>query len=253
MLENDKVREKKVAAAVNALMWFTGMKVHEAMDYARFSKKDINDVNICCTALTLASYNGDVMKLSLKPAASTRVVTVAHSQARIELLSQAKSHGNIYAATGGDHLTSNDMFQSIALKQQKILREKLAKDKKVRERLKRTEFNALGIIQRRGGDPSKLTSGDLTTLFTWHRVPKVGELNKEEKLAKWGRIMTSMKLPPSYEKWTNKDEVKLEEAQSDDVKMAHTALGHMVVPMKKELLLLRVRCRRRSSINWWRK
>jgi len=37
-------------------------------------------------------------------------------------------------------------------------------------------------------------------LLTWHRVPKVGELNKEEKLAKWGRIVTSMKPPQSHQK-----------------------------------------------------
>ena len=57
---------------------------------------------MACTALTLAGYDGDVMKLTLKPTASTQVITVAHSQAQIELLSQAKSHGNIYAATGRD-------------------------------------------------------------------------------------------------------------------------------------------------------
>ena len=71
---------------------------------------------MACAALSLAGYNGDIMKLELKPAASsTSVVTVAHSQDRIELLSQAKSHGNIFSATGGDHLTSNDMFKSITL------------------------------------------------------------------------------------------------------------------------------------------
>ena len=31
-----RAREEKVAAAVNALMWFTGMKVREVMDYVRF-------------------------------------------------------------------------------------------------------------------------------------------------------------------------------------------------------------------------
>jgi hypothetical protein len=106
----------------------------------------------------------------------------------------------------------------------------------VKKRLERTEFNALDIFQRRGGNPSKLTSGDLTTLLTWHRVPKVGELKKEKKLAKWGRIVTSMKPRPLYEKWTNEDDVKLEEAQSDIVEMMHTALGHMVALKKKELL-----------------
>ena len=41
-----RAREEKVAAAVNALMWFTGMKVREVMDYVQFSKKEINDVNV---------------------------------------------------------------------------------------------------------------------------------------------------------------------------------------------------------------
>jgi len=34
---------------------------------------------LACTALTMAGYNGDMMKLTLKSAASTRVVTFAHS------------------------------------------------------------------------------------------------------------------------------------------------------------------------------
>ena len=107
----------------------------------------------------------------------------------------------------------------------------------MREQLEQTELNVFDIIQRGVGNPSKLTLGNLTTLFTWHRVPKVGELNREEKLAKWGRIVTSMKPPPLYDKWTSKDEVKLEEAQLDVVEMAHTALGHLVALKKKELLL----------------
>ncbi len=105
----------------------------------------------------------------------------------------------------------------------------------MRERLEQTELNALDIIERRDGDPSKLTSGNLTTILTWHRLPKVGELNKEENEV--GRIMISMKPLPSYEKWANKDQVMLEKAQLDNIKMAHTALGHMVVLKKKELLL----------------
>jgi hypothetical protein len=47
----------------------------------------------------------------------------------------------------------------------------------------------------------------------------------------------SRKSPPSFEKWTDEDEVRLEEAQSDIVNMAHTALGHMEELKKKELVL----------------
>jgi len=44
MPKNDKACEKKVNMAVKALVRFTGMRVHEAMNYARFSKNEINDV-----------------------------------------------------------------------------------------------------------------------------------------------------------------------------------------------------------------
>ena len=49
MPKNDKARKKNVEAAANALMQFTGikMKVREVMDFLQFSKKEINDVNVC--------------------------------------------------------------------------------------------------------------------------------------------------------------------------------------------------------------
>jgi hypothetical protein len=56
---------------------------------------------LACTALTLAGYNGHHLQLTAKPAASTKVITLPHTQERIELLSEAKKHGQIFAATGG--------------------------------------------------------------------------------------------------------------------------------------------------------
>ncbi len=44
MPKNDKAREKKVNVAVKALMRFPGMRVHEAMHFAQFSKKEIDNV-----------------------------------------------------------------------------------------------------------------------------------------------------------------------------------------------------------------
>ncbi len=45
------------------------------------------------------------------------------------------------------------------------------------------------------------------------------------------------KAPPAFDKWTHHDEEQLNEAQSDVVEMAHTALGHLEALKKKELLL----------------
>jgi len=48
MPKNAKACEKKVEAAVNAIMRFTGMKVREAMGFVLFLKKEIDDVNVQC-------------------------------------------------------------------------------------------------------------------------------------------------------------------------------------------------------------
>jgi hypothetical protein len=56
---------------------------------------------LACTGLTLAGYNGDHMKLTAKPASSTKVITNPHTQERIELLSEAKSMGKSSLQRGG--------------------------------------------------------------------------------------------------------------------------------------------------------
>ena len=125
------------------------------------------------------------------------------------MLSQAKSHGNIFAATGGVHLTSNDIFMGIVMKQRKILREKLAKEKTLRQQQERTESNTLAILEAAGGDATKIKGTDLTILLSWHQHPKVAGMKKEEKLSAWVAIFNRGKAPLSFEKWTNADDLKL--------------------------------------------
>ena len=163
--------------------------------------------------------------------------TTFYCQDRIELLSQAKAHGNIFTATGGVHLTANDIFQSIALKQRKILREKLGKDKTLRERQEKNQNVALDILQRKGENLTTLTSADLTALLTWHQHPKIAGMLKEAKFVAWMGIKNSGKNPPSFKRWTDANEEQMLSAQSDIVKMAHMAIGHLEALKKKELLL----------------
>ncbi len=53
----------------------------------------------------------------------------------------------------------------------------------------------------------------------------------------WLAIVDRGTAPPSFEKWTDADDIKLLEAQLDIVEMAHTALGHLEELKKKELVL----------------
>jgi hypothetical protein len=177
------------------------------------------------------------MKITLKPVECTSVLTLSHSQERIELLSQAKTHGNIFAATGGVCLTANDIFKGIVLKQRKVEREKLAKEKTVRMRQEKVATNAMIIQAAKGEDVTKLTGADLTILLTWYQHANVSKMKLDEKLAAWVDIVSSGRAPPSYERWTEVDNSKLLEAQSNIVEMAHTALGHLEELKKKEMVL----------------
>jgi hypothetical protein len=58
---------------------------------------------IACNALTLEGFNDDVMKVTLKPVERTNVVTAPHTQERIELLSQAKTHSRQHLRHDGRH------------------------------------------------------------------------------------------------------------------------------------------------------
>ena len=87
------------------------------------------------------------------------------------------------------------MFQSIALKQRKILREKLGKDKTLHERQEKSESIALDILKRKGENPTKLTGTDLTALLTWHQHPKVAGMKKDAKFVAWMEIKHHGKPP----------------------------------------------------------
>ena len=104
------------------------------------------------------------------------------------MLSQAKSHANIFPAIGGVHLTLNDVFIGIVLKERTILREKLAKEKTLRQRQERTESNASAILEAAGGNATKIKGSELTILHSWHQHPKVAGMKKEEKLIAWVAI-----------------------------------------------------------------
>jgi hypothetical protein len=105
------------------------------------------------------------------------------------------------------------------------------------ERQEKSESIALDILERKGENLTMLTGTDLTALLTWHQHPKVAGMKKDAKFVTWMEIKRRRKAPPAFEKWTHNNKEKLNEVQSNVVEMAHTAIGHLEVLKKKELLL----------------
>ena len=60
-------------------------------------------------------FNSDVLKASVKKV-KKQSVTVRNLQEWIDAISQATTHGNLFHATGGGHLTDEDVFLSLQKK-----------------------------------------------------------------------------------------------------------------------------------------
>ncbi len=164
---------------------------------------------IACNTLTLEGYNGDVMKITLKPIKQTHIVTASHMHNQIELFSQAKTHGNIFAATSSIHLTASNIFQGITLKQRKIPCKKLRKEKTLRQRQEKNQDVTLDILQRKGDDLTTLTWTDLTVdsreSLTGEDRPELSGTTKEvtkrnntdhilDRLINWQYLLPPIKL-----------------------------------------------------------
>ena len=91
----------------------------------------------------------------------------------------------------------------------------------------------MAILEAAGGDATKIKVTDVSILLSWHQHPKVASMKKEGKLSSWVAIVNRGKVTSSFEKWTNANNIKLLEAQSDIGEMAHTAFGRLKAPKKK--------------------
>ena len=67
--------------------------------------------NLCTYFLKEHGYNGSIFKAEVNILTKKNKTTVPETRERIKLLSAATSHGAIFHATGGGHITSDDMFR----------------------------------------------------------------------------------------------------------------------------------------------
>ncbi len=76
---------------------------------------------IACNLLTAKCFQGYFLKAELKKkkVVARNLVTVPNSNEWIEALAMASTHGAVFAVTGGDHFTSDDMFMLAELPEKK--------------------------------------------------------------------------------------------------------------------------------------
>jgi acetoin utilization deacetylase AcuC-like enzyme len=65
-----------------------------------------------CDALTSLGFGGSHLRINAPREAKRKPLTEAHSKERVKQLQSAKTAGQIFHATGGTHINSDDFFRS---------------------------------------------------------------------------------------------------------------------------------------------
>jgi len=179
-------------------------------------------------------YDGSALKDQTTVVEPLKIVTVENSLERRLILSKASTHGKKFCATGGIHLTSDDVLVGAEYSIREKDKERLTKEKARRMKLTTVEAKAKLVLETKGDDITKYSVPDLDALLSWYQVPKNNKMLRNEKQQKWESVRGQQ--PPVCERWTDDDENALKEASRTDLDIGDTALGRLKKRKKKELV-----------------
>ena len=134
------------------------------------------------------------------------------------------------------HLTDDDIFISIEMKDCKKAREEAEKDKNLCQQHQTNEENALEILSVEGVGPKMFSLPQLNCLLAWHQVNDLPpKARKKDKLSRWIEIVALQKTPTPYMRWTDEDKQQLIALQSNVISIGNTMYGREVALKKREL------------------
>jgi hypothetical protein len=186
-------------------------------------------------ALVCAGYDGELLRVTFEPKeVEERPLTQPGTKERQQLLSRAKNAGQRHMATGGCHLTHDNMLISIEMASRSKDAAAIEKDKKLQLGQQAAEESAQAILAL-GKPVDDIKGVDLDVLLKWHQVKMEKGAKVPDKHRVWKKIVEKGRSPPSYEKWTEEDEERLMATSKSGLTLADTRFGRAVATKKREL------------------
>ena len=195
--------------------------------------------DLAVQALARAGYDSQWLQVHLNDNRQQEEViniTQPHTIERQNALAEARTHGGLFKAScGGIHLTHDDIFISVEMKNRSKERVALEKEKKVRMAQEDIEKKALALLEQEERTTESYSVKDLDVLLGWHQVKGTNGWKKEKKLAEWQQIVGSLKPPPQYNRWTEEEEQRLLILLANKIDIGDTAYGREVALQERAL------------------
>ncbi len=176
-------------------------------------------------------FDGSAFKVQIKEKKEPQRITVPHGQERIDAIAKASTHGGLFHATGGAHLTCDDIFMASEKKVREGQIAALTKKKQKSMQLQVVETRAKELLQR--GGEYKLE--EMKAILKYHQVKGCTSFNKPQAAAKLQEIISSGKPAPTNENWTDAEEQELLTLTTKPITMGDTSLGRLQMVKRMEL------------------
>jgi hypothetical protein len=185
-----------------------------------------------CDVLSANGCDGLQLQKDAPTRATHVAVTQPHSDLRVAAVKNAKTAGQLFHATGGHHLNSNDFFKANALKVRDTRCKELETKKKTLNALLLMENKVMELLERKGSlvpqNASKYMVPEIKLLLKWKKAKPVSS-KKPDLLASY----YNSPPPLSPELWTLANEIELVALKSGAIDMKDTAIGIRTVQMAR--------------------
>jgi hypothetical protein len=177
-----------------------------------------------CDHLTSAGYDGNQLSRKAPTRKTYVAVTQPHSHARVIAIKKAKSAGQMFFATGGRHLNSDEFFKAKELAARADSIKKMEDKKTQRGKYCKEQKSAVLLLRAKGelthGTEKNFTLPEIKTLLKWKKTKATSARKRDLVEAYIGATK-----PKIQKVWTRGEEAALEKLKKQDLPLKETALG----------------------------
>ena len=179
-----------------------------------------------CDFLSSNGYAGHQLKACAPVRRTISAITVPNSKARLKAIQMAKMAGQMFFATGGQHLNADDFFKAKALSQHQGQAALLEKEKLEHLDMFAVDQEAKSLLQAKGLDlnhanEKKFVLPECKLLCKWKGCKVHSSKNKVLDID----ACLQKPTPPLPEPWTPEEEARLVALKGDEIDIKDAALG----------------------------
>jgi hypothetical protein len=184
-----------------------------------------------CDLLSANGFDGNQLRKQAPRRETYVAVTEPHSKERVNAIKAAKTAGQMFYATGGKHLNSDEFFVASELKKRDAEIKAMEDVKAKRAKYCKEQKEAVLMIRKKGeltvATEKEFTVAQIKTLLHWKKAKQPSSTKKRDLV---NTYLDTVK-PKIQKTWTRGEEAALVALKVQDLLLIDTALGMATTQM----------------------